>query len=161
MKNKLCITVCIFLAIFWVFRPFLKLAIIHNCYQLYGSYIIHPDNNRSYKGPYKPKVLKKKDESYSVAHIRLTNILYYPELLQLSFGIISDNKESDRYEIIIVDEYENELGLLLTEGQRDFYKKSIEKLHYFFNGKLNDQHIYRVLIIDNDKNLLGCIEFSL
>jgi hypothetical protein len=92
--------------------------------------------------------------------IRITNILYYEEFSQLSFGFISDNKSNINYDIKVVDESGGVLGPLRTEGSRDFYNKSLEKLHQFMDHKLNKNQHYKVLVMDRAGEIVGEIEFS-
>lgn len=92
--------------------------------------------------------------------IRVTNILYYEEILQLSFGFISDNKSDVNYDIKVVDENGAVLGPLRTEGSRDFYNKCLEKLHQFIDYKLNKSQHYKVLVMDKTGEIVGEIKFS-
>ncbi|WP_307398454.1 hypothetical protein [Paenibacillus anaericanus] len=103
--------------------------------------------------------LKTQNTLYNVKGIRLTNILYYENLPQLSFGFISDKKSNTYYDIKLVDESGNEIGQLVTSGTIDFYNKTLEKLYLNLHSKLEKHQVYKVLILNKQGKFAGGMEF--
>lgn len=140
--------------------PIIKLSAISSHYELYGTYIIDklPEDKRQPE-LVKRVNLKTQKTQYNVKGIRVTNILYYENLPQLSFGFISDKKSDVYYEIKIVDESENEIGQFQTARNVNFYNKTLERLYLNLISKLEKHQVYKVLIIDEKGDSAGVVEF--
>jgi len=66
----------------------------------------------------KPVSTKTRMAEYDRRGIRLTNVLYYPELQQLSFGYIYSDDEQEKYNIALLDaDGRNVPGVLLVSGR--------------------------------------------
>lgn len=157
-NKKLSIGIGLLIIIFTIIMiPYIKLMVYTYNYQLvFGSYILFDrvDTDKITD----PTHLSTVSKNYTEKSIQVTNILYYKELKQLSFGFITNN-ESD-YEIKIVHK-ENEIGKLMTGGKRKFYNKSLEKIYCFVNEYLLEDEEYIIQIINSENTIVGTINFTL
>lgn len=140
--------------------PMIKLSVISSHYELYGTYFLNELQGVQRGSELtKRNKLKTQNTLYNVKGIRLTNILYYENLPQLSFGFISDKKPNTYYDIKLVDESGNEIGQLVTSGTIDFYNKTLEKLYLNLHSKLEKHQVYKVLILNKQGEFAGGMEF--
>lgn len=137
--------------------PYIKLFVYTHNYELMGSNYIILDREDSYKSGESVQ-LSTISKSYTDKSIQLTNILYYKELKQLSFGFITDNKSN--YDIKIVHKG-NEIGKLMTAGKINYYNKSLERLYLFMDEYLLEDEEYSITIINDENTIVGTINLCL
>lgn len=157
MRKKIFFSITILSIFLWLLIPIIKFNFYRNHYDRFGSFAISEyvnDMDLSYV------TLKVKGSEYNDRNIEITDFLYYEELLQLSFGFISST-ETDMfyYEIRMEDENKNELGRIMTLGETYFYNKSIEKIHCFLDERLLKDNVYKVIITDENRNIVGVASF--
>lgn len=140
-----------------IMMPYIKLLIYTHNYELVkGTYILL-DREDTYKNT-DPLQLATVSKNYTDKSIQLTNILYYKELKQISFGFITSNENN--YDIKIVHK-ENELGKLMTSGKSEFYNKSLERIFCIMDEYLLEDEDYIIEIRNSESTIVGSIEFSL
>lgn len=157
-NKKLFLGIGLLIIIFTIIMfPYIKLLVYTYNYQLvFGSYILLDREDADKITD--PTHLSTISKNYPEKSIQVTNILYYKELKQLTFGFITDN-ESD-YEIKIVHD-EKEIGKLMTGGKRNFYNKSLEKIYCLVNEYLLEDEEYIIQIINSENTIVGTINFTL
>lgn len=157
-KIILAIMVVDLLIILIVCYPFFKLEYISRFYSSYGSYVIFPDESRSIDT--KPIKLRKQTDQYALTDMKITNVLYYPELKQLSFGFVYYKDQINRYELRLIDSRNQEVpGELLVTGGESFYNRYLQKLNVRLEGALTQQVTYTILVVNESGNRVGALDF--
>jgi hypothetical protein len=141
--------------------PYVKIWVYSRQYELIGSYFILKDN-RNDEISLKPIHVDRVSYQMSEKRIDITNVLYYKDLKQLSFGLITDRNSKLYYDLSIVKkDNTNVAGNFMTEGKMHISKKSIEKIHYILEDQLTEEEEYIVKITDTGKNVVGTMKFKL
>jgi hypothetical protein len=160
-KQKNIIILITFVIAFIFLIPYIKLWIYSNYYEKIGTYIIlESDKQISDLNLNNPAHLNIKSENTNDS-IKVTNILYYIELKQLSFGVISNRNTFKYMELKIVDKDNNVIGELFTQGAINFYNKSLEKLYLILFESLNINEEYTIQKLDTNNNIIGEVVFSI
>lgn len=138
--------------------PAVKLEVISRHYHLYGSYAILPGTQRIDE---KPVAADTRGADYGRKGIRLTNVLYYPELGQLAFGYIYSDAGQEKYDIALLDaDGRNVPGNLMVSGSDRFHGKRLQKLNFMLEDPLVEQAAYTILITDERGERVGSLEFG-
>ena len=161
MKKKRTIMILIsFVIAFILLIPYIKLWIYSNHYEIIGTHTIFNRkivNGMEFDSPVHLNTISDNTGD----SIKVTNILYYKDLIQLSFGVIGDRNTLKNIDLKIVDKDNNTIGEVGTQGiSNNFYNQSLEKLYMILSGKLNMDEEYRILILDTDSNIVGEVVFS-
>lgn len=158
-KHKLIIIILFIFTIFiYLLIPYIKLWIYSTHYEVIGTYIIFDKDKTTEIDLNRPiHLVTISDNTNNVA--KVTNILYYKELNQLSFGVISNINTFKYMDLKIVDKDNNAIGELLTQGELKFYNKSLEKLYLILYESLNNNEEYTIIITDTD-NKVGEVVFK-
>lgn len=160
IKIRYIILIIVLLVILGVaVSPLIRYNIFKNNYQLFGSYMVS-ENDKNRMSEIEIINLKSQQESYTKAKVTITNILYYNELAQLSFGLALDNDGDKTYEINVYDSEHNEIGTLMTEGKRYFYNRSIERVHLYLGSDLIKDDEYYINVFDDKDNLVVTSRFK-
>lgn len=164
MANKKIITVsligiAVLAGILVLCFPMMKLRVLSHHYERYGSYILFPQEKRV--ADLRPVRLATQSAEYRQKGLKITNVLYYPELQRLSFGFIYDRKEYEKYDIKVTDPFGQDVaGVLLISGRERFYTTYLQKLNFRLEEPLRQQVTYTIRIVDEKGERLGALNFQ-
>jgi len=139
--------------------PAVKVEVAGKHYQWFGSYVYFPGET----SPADPKPVDAETQSadYRDKGIKLTNVLYYPELRQLAFGYMYSDAAREKYDIALLDADGRRVpGTLLVSGSMGAYSKRLQKLNFMLEEPLDRQAAYTILITDEKGETAGSLEFA-
>lgn len=151
-------SIVLFILIYFSY-PVIKLEVISRHYNLYGSYVVFPQETHLVDE--KPVRTKTLFADYDRKGIKITNVLYYSKLQQLSFGYIYTDNEHEKYGIkLLSSNGQNVPGTLLVSGREQFYTRYLQKLNFLLEEPLRQQATYTILIVDEEGERVGSLDFD-
>jgi hypothetical protein len=152
--------VVIAVAVFLVCIPLIKLTHMSSHYELYGSYVVFPGETEA--ADTTSVRLATQSEQYRNGDLKITNVLYYPGLLQLSFGVIFDQGKDRQYDVKVIDNEGRIVAgdLRVVSGGERIYAKVLQKLNFQLEQPLAEQAVYTIVIQDDKGERAGSLDFA-
>lgn len=148
----------VLIAILLLCYPLIKLKVISEHYEGYGSYIIFPHEERS--ADLRSVQLVTQSADYRQKGFKITSVVYYPGLQQLAFGYIFNNEEHEKYDMKVVDHNGRSVaGILSVYGRDRFYAYHLQKLNFRLEEPLMKQATYTIVIENERDERLGALNF--
>lgn len=153
-KSYILVFLALVIGLFTI-MPYIKLWIYTNHYErIGGTYILLDQNQQIAELNLTNPIHIKVSPNDGKNSVKLTNIIYYEKLKQISFGVISEDDAFKTMELKLVNQNQDSVGRVLTTGTTQFYNKSLEKLYIQLSEPLMIGEEYRVQILDADANII-------
>jgi len=150
----------VLVAILILVYPAAKLEVISRYYQWYGSYVYFPGET-AWPADTTSVGTETRSAAYRAKGVRLTNVLYYPGLRQLSVGSVYGDEQYEKYEIALVDSRgQNVPGVLLVSGGERFRARYLQKLNFMLEEPLGQQETYTILVLGENGARIGSLDFA-
>ena len=159
LKLKVIIIVVVILLGIGILSPYIRLYMDINTYKYGKGYIVF-DREELIRLDMESKESIDVYTGKLYAPLSITNVNYYEDLNQLAFGIVSTGNSFADMQISFLDEEGKSTGQIYSQGSKNYYNKTMEKLNILLDNPLEEGVTYKVLVEEKEGIQYGYISFT-